>query len=149
MSDLKVNKKVHLNYQTLETFEAGIVLTGAEVKSAKAGLLDLAGAQVAIDSRSQVWLKGLKIAHYPKAGWSPSAYTPDRPRRLLLHKKEVLKLRSQLDTAGLTIVPILVYTTRSLVKVKIALVRGKRKYDKRQTIREKEFRRRLNSQVRR
>ncbi len=145
--DLARNKKAFFDYQHLEKFEAGIVLTGAEVKSVKAGLIQLDGAYVHLRN-GEAWLIGAKIARYAKSGADQKDYVPDHDRKLLLTKRELDQLRGSLSTKGLTIVPVSVYSSRRLVKVSIALARGNKQFDKRKAIKEKEFKRRLNSRVR-
>lgn len=145
--DLARNKKAYFDYQHLETLDAGIVLTGAEVKAAKMGLVNLEGSYITIKEGEAI-LKGCRIAPYPKSGVDQAHYQPDHERRLLLTKKEITHLAGSLSTRGLTIVPLSVYSSHRLVKVKIALARGKRKFDKREAIKEKEYKRRLNSRVR-
>lgn len=147
MPEVKRNKRAHLDYEIMETYEAGIVLTGAEVKSAKMGRVEVEGSFVFIRN-GEAWIRGLKIAKYSKSGADQASYRPDRNRRLLLTKKQILEISQKSEAAGLTIIPISVYTSPSLVKVQIAIVRGKKKYDKREAIKKKEFRRRLNSRVR-
>ncbi|MEK7583610.1 MAG: SsrA-binding protein SmpB [Patescibacteria group bacterium] len=145
--DLSRNKKAFFDYKHLETFDAGIVLSGAEVKATKMGLVNLQGSFVTIKN-GQVILKGCRIARYPKSGADQEHYQPDHDRMLLLTKKEIARLVGSLSARGLTIVPLSVYSSHRLVKVKIALARGKRKFDKREAIKEKEYKRRLNSRVR-
>lgn len=145
--ELARNKKAYFDYTHLETFEAGIVLTGAEVKSAKASRIQLDGSYVVL-RQGEAWLIGAKIAPYAKAGFSQAAYVPDHDRKLLLTKHELNHLAGSLSQKGLTIVPLSVYSSRRLVKVKIALAKGKKQFDKRKAIKEKEFKRRLNSRVR-
>ncbi|OGY88965.1 MAG: SsrA-binding protein [Candidatus Komeilibacteria bacterium RIFCSPLOWO2_01_FULL_52_15] len=146
--DLARNKKAYFNYQVLETFEAGIVLSGAEVKAAKEGRVTLDGAYVRIQG-GEAWLINATIARYSKSGADQSNYVPDRNRKLLLTKREIEKIAGSLGQNGLTVVPLSVYSSRRLVKIKIALARGKRTIDKREAIKEKDYRRRLNARVRR
>ena len=148
MPEIARNKRVKLDYQILEEYEAGLKLTGPEVKSAKLGQVNMEGCYVTIDENSEAWIRNLKIAAYAKAGANQSGYHPDRPRKLLLSKAEIRQISSYAHAQGLTVVPLNLYSTRSLVKVKIAVVRGKKKYDKRQTIKEREYRRRLDTRVR-
>jgi len=143
----KRNKKAYFDYEHLETFEAGIQLTGSEVKSVKTGLINLEGSYIVLNN-GEALLKSAKIARYPKASPEQTAYDPERPKRLLLTKKELNHLAAAVNTPGLTIVPLFMYISKRLVKVKIALARGKRKFDKRAAIKEKEYKRRLNSRVR-
>jgi SsrA-binding protein len=146
--ELKKNKKAYFDYQHVATYESGIQLTGAEVKSVKMGLINLDGSYITIKD-GQAWLLSAKIPLYPKASTGTrQEYNPERPRRLLMTKNELISLTSQLSQRGLTIVPLYLYSSRRLVKVKLALAKGKRKFDKRAAIKEKEYRRRLNSRPR-
>ena len=147
MPEVKRNKRAFLDYEVMDIYDAGIVLSGAEVKSAKAGRVEVESSFVTIRN-GEAWMRGLKIVRYNKSGADQTSYRPDRNRRLLLTKKQILEISQKSDAAGLTIIPISVYTTPSLVKVQIAIVRGKKKYDKREAIKKKEFQRRLNSRVR-
>ena len=147
MQEVKRNKKAYLDYEHLETWDAGLVLTGAEVKCVKANLINLEGSYIVIKN-GEAWLLGASIPRYSKSGHSQAAYVPDRKRKLLLNKQELHYLAGKTEVRGLTIVPLSVYITRRLVKIKIALAKGKRKFDKRKSIKEKEFKRRLNSRVR-
>ncbi|PIR06891.1 MAG: SsrA-binding protein [Candidatus Komeilibacteria bacterium CG11_big_fil_rev_8_21_14_0_20_36_20] len=140
MSTLAINKKAKFNFQLLEEFEAGLVLTGQEVKSAKLGRMDLKGAFVSIKN-GQVWIKKLYIAPYHKAGHSLKNYEAEHDRKLLLKDKEIIYLTSKTQQKGLTIIPISVYTSRRIIKVKIALVKGKKKFDKRETIKKRDIER--------
>lgn len=136
MPDLSYNKKAKFDYQILETFEAGLMLTGAEVKSVRGGKMSLLGAYVTI-SRGAVWLVGGHIPRYPQAGPQPD-YDPDRTRKLLLHKREISRLAGKLEQKGLTLVPISVYTKGSKIKLSFGLARGKKQFEKRETIRRRE-----------
>ncbi len=146
MSTLAKNKKVHYDYQVIEEFEAGLVLTGAEVKSIKLGHLSLMGAFVSLKDGKAI-LKNMYISPYIKAGADQSKYDPEQERKLLLNKKEILHLTSKMKDKGLTIIPISVYTTRRLIKVKIALVKGKKKYDKRQDIKKKDIQKNIRNKL--
>ena len=137
MSTLYYNKTATYNFKIEEEFEAGLVLTGQEVKSVKAKHLSLKGAFVSITD-GQAWLNKMHISPYSKAGIGLKNYNPEQDRRLLLKKKEIIYLSNKTNEKGLTIVPISVYTSRRLIKVKIALVKGKKKFDKRETIKKRE-----------
>lgn len=141
----KQNKAVNYEFNIVDTYDAGLVLTGAEVKSAKKGQVDLRGAFIHIDKTDEAWIKGMKISKYSKASHSQKDYKPDRARKLLLTHKEIMQIKGKTSASGLTIVPLSVYTTPSLVKVKIAVVKGKKQWDKRQTIKEREFKRKLDA----
>lgn len=146
--ELKRNRRAYTDYQHLETLTAGIALTGPEVKSAKAGLIQLDGSYVRMRG-GEAWLVGAQIAPYPKAGYAQTHYTPDRTRKLLLTRQELHRLVGKLSMKGLTVVPLFVYSTKRLVKVKIAVAKGKRKFDKRAAIKERELRRQIQVRLRR
>ena len=137
MSTLYRNKTATYNFKIEQEFEAGLVLTGQEVKSVKAKHLSLKGAFVSIKD-GQAWLKKMHITPYSKASVGLKNYNPDQDRILLLKKKEIIYLSSKTNEKGLTIIPVSVYTSRRLIKVKIALVKGKKKFDKRETIKKRE-----------
>lgn len=143
MPTLVTNKKARFDYEILETFEAGIVLAGHEVKAAKAGQISLNGSYVTIDHQRNANLINATISAYKMAGPMPS-YNPTRSRRLLLHKKEIDNLAGKIQQAGLTLVPLSLYTKHNKIKVEIGLARGKKKYDKRQTIRKRDEQRQIN-----
>lgn len=128
------NKKAYFDYEIIEPFEAGIELTGAEVKSIRAGGANFSGARVHLDSNGATLL-GLNIQKYQYA--TSENYDPARTRRLLLHKKEIISIQTKMRSAGLTLVPLQLYNKGSLVKVKIALVRGKKKFEKRELIKKR------------
>ncbi len=128
------NKKAYFDYEVIEPFEAGIELTGAEVKSVRAGGANFAGARVLI-REDGAYLSGLNIQKYKFA--TDEKYNPARLRRLLLHKKEIVAINTKMRSAGLTLVPLKLYNKGSLVKVQIALVRGKKKFEKRELIKKR------------
>jgi SsrA-binding protein len=136
-----VNKKAHFDYELGDREEVGIVLTGAEVKSVKLGQVDLGGSQCKIvptkfGSR-EVWAYNIKI--YPYKHADNTEYDPVRKRKLLLHQKEIVVLEGKMKTGRLLLVPSAMYTKEGLVKVEIALARGKRKYEKRETIKKRDL----------
>lgn len=133
------NKKVHFDYEILDEMEAGMELHGYEVKSLRAGHGSLEGARV-VARGGEAYLVGATIPAWQKAN-APKGYDPERPRRLLLNIKEIAHISSAEGQAGLTIVPLSVYTNKRLLKLRIALARGKKKADKRQSIRAREEKR--------
>lgn len=139
MTDYARNKKATFNYEILERIEAGISLAGYEVKAVRNGKASLEGAYVTIRD-GQAFLKNATISHYQEAN-TPDSYDPERERQLLLSKKEIIALEKKLNTAGLTVVPIRLYNTRGKIKLEIALVRGKKKADKRETIKARDTKR--------
>ncbi|MEW6408403.1 MAG: SsrA-binding protein SmpB [Patescibacteria group bacterium] len=146
MKTIIYNKRAKFDYEILETFEAGIVLVGHEVKSAKNGNVSLKGAYVVIQQTGpkgtpEAWILNMHIGVYKQAGKIPN-YNPTRSRKLLLHKKEINYLIGKQRQKGLTLVPISIYTKKSRLKLEFGLGRGKRKIDKREKIKEREFERR-------
>lgn len=141
MPTLADNRKAHFDYELLEEYEAGIVLSGQEVKSVKMGHLSLKGSFVTFHDGS-AQLTNAHISKYPSAGPLPD-YDPTQSRRLLLKKREIEFLRGKSQEKGLTIVPITVYTRGNRIKVGIALARGKHSYDKRETIKKRDLDREL------
>ena len=139
--DVKVvstNKKARFEYFILETFEAGIVLKGTEIKSVRTGQISLQEAYVRTNG-SEIWLIGAHIAPYENA--SAYQHDPKRDRKLLMHKKEIRKLWDEVRIKGMTIVPIRVYIKAGKAKLEIGLAKGKKQYDKRQSIKEKDIER--------
>jgi SsrA-binding protein len=130
------NKKASFNFELLERFEAGIELFGHEVKAIKAGKAHLEGARVLVRG-GEVYLVGATIFAYQESN-SPKTYNPMRNRRLLLHKKEMLQIASAEATKGLTIVPISMYNKGRKLKLEIAIARGKKLTDKRETIKKRD-----------
>ncbi len=139
------NRKAKRDYELLEIFEAGLVLKGTEIKSVRAGRVSLNEAFVRIDRNLEAWLVDAYIAPYDHAGWGN--HDPRRPRKLLLHKKEILELWNKVREKGLTIVPLRMYLRDGRAKVEIALARGKKKYDKRQEIARREAEREIRRQL--
>lgn len=136
MPTLAENKRAKFEYQILDTFEAGLMLLGHEVKSARLGRMSLLGAYVTI-ARGALWLIGAHIQRYPQAGPLPD-YDPDRTRKLLLHKREIAKIAGKLEQKGLTLVPLSAYTKGSKIKLSFGLARGKKLYEKKETIKRRE-----------
>lgn len=134
MDNIKVvatNRKAKFEYFLIETFEAGIVLQGSEIKSIRAGQISLTEAFVQTNGED-AWLMGAHISPYEQA--NRFNHDPVRPRRLLLHKKEIRNLWDDARQKGMTIIPTRVYLKGGRAKVEIALARGKKTYDKRETI---------------
>ena len=139
MATFARNKKATFNYELKETFEAGLVLAGYEVKSIKNGTVSLDGAHVIVRG-SEAFLIGSSVAPYQPANM-PNDYDPERPRKLLLAKKELSHLERASEQEGLTIVPIRLYNTARKLKLEIALAKGKKKADKRETIKKRDTKR--------
>jgi SsrA-binding protein len=143
--DVATNRSASHRYNLLDRFEAGIVLTGTEVKSLRTGGAQLKDAYVA-PTNGELWLYSVHIPPYAPA--ARENHDPDRPRKLLLHRRELEQLSARARERGLTIVPTRMYFSGQHAKVEIALARGKDLYDKRQAIRERETRREVERAVR-
>lgn len=139
------NRKARFEYFLLEHFEAGIVLQGSEIKSVRAGQVSLAEAYVQVDGRT-AWLIEAHIATYNPA--SRYNHDPKRPRQLLLHRREILDMWNEVRTKGVTIVPVQVYLKDGRAKLDIAIAKGKKLYDKRASIAERESERELRRESR-
>ncbi|MEY2567768.1 MAG: SsrA-binding protein [Actinomycetota bacterium] len=126
------NRKARHDYEVLDIFEAGLQLKGSEVKSLRAGQVQLRDAYAHVDD-GEAWLHGVHIAPYAFASGF-GAVDPDRTRKLLLHKREIAELASRTTTEPLTIVPMAIYFVDGKAKVELALARGRRRYDKRNVI---------------
>jgi SsrA-binding protein len=129
------NRKAWHNFEILEKYEAGIELIGSEVKSVRASKISFKDS-FAMIKHGEVVLLNFHIAPYDKA--SHFAHDPERPRRLLLHRKEIRKIQALIEEKGLTIVPLKVYFRGQFAKVELGVARGKRKYDKRQAVAKRE-----------
>lgn len=125
------NRKARHDYSVLEVFEAGVVLTGTEVKSLRDGAASLADAFATVDD-GEIWLRNLHIPEYHHGTWTNHA--PRRNRKLLLHRKQIDMLVGKIRDGNLTLVPLSMYFTEGKVKVELALARGKQAHDKRQDI---------------
>jgi SsrA-binding protein len=137
-----VNKKAYHNFELVDKYEAGMLLLGTEVKSLRAAQGNLDGSYARIIG-NECWLVGATIAQYKQAG--ENNHEPTRKRKLLLHKTEIHRLRTKLEQRGFTLVPLRIYFSgRGLAKIELALARGKRQYDKRRKIAEREQKRDLN-----
>ncbi|MFH1430722.1 MAG: SsrA-binding protein SmpB [Candidatus Uhrbacteria bacterium] len=141
--DIAVNKRARYDYEFLETLEVGIELAGHEVKSAKRGHAKLTGSFVHIRN-GEAWLTNASIAKYAKAA-TVQEYEPTRSRRLLLAKRDINHLIGKQQTDRCTIIPIRMYVKRGLIKLEIAVARGKRKYEKREIIKKRDDERRMRS----
>lgn len=141
MSTLAINKRARFDYEILDTYEAGLVLTGAETKSAKAGHVQLKGAYVTFQGKIPSVLN-MHISPYDKAGAQPN-YNPTRSRYLLLNKRQISHLLGKKQEQGLSLVPIKVYTKNNRVKLAFGIGRGKKKFDKRDDIKKRDVKRDL------
>jgi len=138
------NRRAFFDYQLEERLEAGINLYGAEVKAVRLGHADLTGAHVRIMG-SEVYLINAKIFPYKYS--RPEGYDEQRTRKLLLHKQEIIALKSKTEGQNLTLVPVSMYTTKSFIKLEIALGKGKKQYDKKESIKKKDIQREIDQEL--
>jgi SsrA-binding protein len=141
MTVLVYNKRAHFDYQIGDTFEAGLVLTGQEVKSVKATHISLKESFVTVKG-TELYLTNAHITPWKHAGEIKN-YEPTRPRKLLLRKTEIRRLIGKVRTEGLTLVPIRVYTKKRLLKLEFGVGKGKKKFDKREDLTKKESDRKI------
>ena len=139
------NRKARHEYLVLDTFEAGIALKGTEVKSLRQGKGNLQDSY-AVVRRGEVWLIGMHIEHYEHG--NINNHEPRRERKLLLHKREIRRLIGNIAEKGKTLIPLRMYFRGDLAKVELAIARGKKSYDKRESIRKREVERELERQYR-
>jgi SsrA-binding protein len=139
------NKQARFDYEILEKFEAGLELFGYEVKSIKKGLISIKNAFVTLKSqpKTELFLTNANISKYQQAGTIPH-FDPTRSRKLLLHKREINYLIGKLQQKGLTLVPLSVYASNNRVKLEFGLAKGKKKFDKRETIKRRELDREIH-----
>ncbi len=143
---IATNRKAYHNYFVEDTFEAGIALTGSEIKSIRSGRVSLGEGYVRLEG-GEMWLLNAHIARYEAA--SLQSHEPTRRRKLLLHRKEIAILAAKTKEKGFTLVPLKLYIKGRIAKVEIALAKGKRLYDKRQTIIRREAEREIGRSLRR
>ncbi len=134
------NKKANFDYEIVETFESGIVLTGTEIKSIRLGKANLKDSY-AIIKNNEVYLLNMHISHYEQGNRFNHEET--RTRKLLMHKKEILKLKDKLEIEGFTLVPIKLYFKDNRAKILIGLAKGKKVFDKRESIKKKDIERQM------
>jgi SsrA-binding protein len=147
MPALATNPRAKFDYHILETYEAGLVLSGFEAKAVKNNRLTLKGSYVTIKNREAFLINAQIMPYQPKN--TPADYDPSRTRKLLLHKKEIKSLIGRIKEKGLTLTPIRVYTKRNRVKLEFGLGRGKRKVDKREKIKKRESDRKMERALKR
>ena len=141
--DIARNRQAGHRYNLLEKWECGIQLTGTEVKSVRAGRVQLKDGYAAVEE-GEVWLQNVHIAPYDPAR---DNHDPERPRKLLMHRREIERLIGKTAERGLTLVPTRMYFTGKHAKVEIALARGKDLYDKRRTLKEKDMKREIEREL--
>ena len=140
------NRKAYHNYHVQDSIEAGIVLTGSEIKSLRAGRVSLGDAYIRPEG-GELWLVNAHIARYEASSYM--SHEPKRSRKLLLHRKEIDSLTSQVLQKGFTLVPLKLYIKGSIAKVEVALARGKKLYDKRESITHRETEREMERALKR
>jgi SsrA-binding protein len=152
MKILSYNKRANFDYDISDTFEAGLMLLGHEVKSVKTGHVSLKGSFVTSKKTHkplpEFYLTNAHIPLYKHAGPQPS-YEPTRPRKLLLHKNEIERLVGKKQVEGLTLVPIKIYTKRSLIKLEFGIGKGRKKFDKREVIKKRDVERDIRTLTKR
>ena len=134
------NRRARRDFDVLDTFECGIVLRGSEVKSLRAGQVQLKDAYAEM-RRGELWLENAHISPYQFA--RDGGHDPERSRKLLLRRREIESLVGKVHEQGLTLIPLSVYFVRGLAKVELALAKGRRRYDKRQKLKEREQKREI------
>jgi SsrA-binding protein len=147
MTTYASNKKAFYSYSVEEQAEAGLALTGHEVKSIRGGNASLMGAYVTIRG-GEVFLRNAHIGKYKHAA-NPESIDETRERKLLMHKKEIERLAIKSKEKGISIIPLELYSSKGLIKLKVALARGKKQYDKRASIKTKELRKKIDRVVKR
>ena len=140
------NRRARFEYSILETVEAGLVLAGAEVKSIRAGGISLGEAYARV-REGEAWLMGMHIPPYKQGSFSN--VEPNRPRKLLLHREEIVRLQNRVNEKGLTIVPLRLYFTRGMAKVLLGVARGKKLWDKRAAAAKRDVEREIAAHTRR
>jgi SsrA-binding protein len=138
--NIVVNRKARHNYHILEKIEAGIALLGTEVKSVREGHMSIAEAYV-VPRGSELWLEGCRINPYEQGGIDN--HDPMRPRKLLLKRREIEKLRKRVQEKGLTLIPLRAYFKGRVLKVEVGLAEGKKQYDKREAKKERDVKKRM------
>ena len=135
-----INRKANYDYEIIDTYEAGVVLTGTEIKSIRLGMITLKDSY-AIIKNNEIFLLNVHISSYEQG----NRFNHDelRTRKLLLHKKEIIKLKEKIDKEGFTIIPLKLYFVKGKVKILLGLAKGKKNYDKRETIKKKDIERQI------
>jgi SsrA-binding protein len=151
MPSLAINKKAKFDYEILEKYEAGLVLFGHEVKAVRAGQLSLKGSFISVRTKNgnpELYLINCQISPYKNAGPMPD-YKQTRERKLLVKRQEISHLLGKKQVEGLTLIPLKIYTNHSFLKLEFAVAKGKKKYDKRETIKKREVERKLRTLTKR
>lgn len=141
---IATNRKARHDYHIDDTFEAGMVLTGTEIKSIRAGRVNLRDSYATV-KEGELWLLNAHIAPYDQGTYAN--HEPRRPRKLLMHRREINRIAGKLQEKGFTLVPLRLYMKNNLAKVELGLARGKKQYDKRAALRQRETRREIDRAV--
>jgi len=136
-STLAKNKKAFADFEVIEKYEAGIALTGPEVKSVRAGHSNLKGSYAEITKKKELYAKGIHVSPYKPAVQQQKEYSPVRKRKLLLHKKEIEKLETELNEKGTTLIPLDLHLSKNKIKLTIGVCRGKKKHDRRNELKKR------------
>ncbi len=144
--NISVNRQARHEYEVLQSLEAGIVLTGTEIKSIRAGHVNLRGAFARLRD-GEIWLEGMHVSPYEQGTYMN--HEPLRPRKLLLHRRQVRQLQEQVAVKGMTLIPLRLYLKGSLAKIELGVCRGKKLYDKREDIAKRDAEREIARAVRR
>ncbi|HEY9053197.1 MAG TPA: SsrA-binding protein SmpB [Rectinemataceae bacterium] len=142
---LAINRKARFDYSVEDSFECGLVLLGSEVKSIKDGRLSFPDSYAEV-KEAEVWLKNFRIAEYPYA--TAFGHDPDRPKKLLLHAQEIKRIDRRVREKGFTLIPLSIYLKRGRIKVELGLCKGKKAYDKRADIKERDIERDIRREFR-
>ncbi|HWR00011.1 MAG TPA: SsrA-binding protein SmpB [Candidatus Methylomirabilis sp.] len=137
MESFTDNRKARYDYETLESFDAGIVLSGQEVKSIRGGGANLTGSYLTL-AGGEIWIKGMRIAPYSKAG-KLEGYDPTHPRKVLLRKREIMSLLGKTQQKGLTLVPLFLYPRGRQIKLRFGLCRGRKAHDKKEKLKARDI----------
>ncbi len=143
MKVIATNKKARYEYEIIKTYEAGIILNGNEIKSLRASRVNLIESFCKINYAQEVYILNMHIANFEK-GNNFSKFLETRSRKLLLHKQEIKKIQASINMNGFSLIPTKVYLKGNLAKVEIAIAKGKKIYDKRQTIKERDMKREMD-----
>lgn len=147
MGILAENRKAKFDYTILETFHAGLVLNGQEVKSIRLGRMNLTGSYIVLQ-KGELFLIGSQVPPYQPKN-APAGYNPERSRKLLVHKAELNSLIGKSKERGLTLLPLKVYTQKHKIKLEFALAKGQKKYDKREKLKKRESDREIERELKR
>ena len=147
MKIIQRNKKAYFHFEILEKKEAGICLKGTEIKSLREGKVSLAEAFIRVTDSGEIEIHNMYVSAYSHQNNPYMNHEPLRKRKLLLHKKEILKIQNSLQKKGLTCVPLKIYFQKSYVKIEIGLARGKKLYDKREVLKKREEEKKIKQKI--